>query len=254
MSPQVLSCAGVLRIGALAGALAVILVGCSRERAAQPAEGEDLPPTLPSSSETSLSLKRGLITVAGTQGAFKPCGSEDRLAIVDQSDGSYQEVATIVANDGPEAGNAGLYVEARGERGPLTQEEQAAAAGYAGAFFMEQILYAGAPAAGRGCEAPAPAYIVRARGNQPPASWTVEVTEEKMEWMQDKGEAITFDAPRELDTEGAVSYEGRNAQHTLQLVIDSAVCRDPTTEEFFAYSARAVLDDKEFKGCARVGR
>jgi len=245
MSPQVLRCAGVLRVSALAGALAVVIAGCSRERTAQPAAGE-APPAFPSSSETSLSLKRGTITVAGQQGTFKPCGSGEALWIVDQSDGSYQDVADIAANDA-------LYVEARGERGPVP-EDQPAASTYAGAFVLEQILYAGAPAPSRGCEAPAPAYIVRARGNEPPASWTVEVTEEKMEWMQDKGEAITFDAPRELDTEGAVSYEGRNPQHTLQLVIDSQVCRDPTTEEFFAYAARAVLDEKEFKGCARVGR
>jgi len=32
------------------------------------------------------------------------------------------------------------------------------------------------------------------------------------------------------------------------------VCRDAMSGEFFAYSARAVLDGKEFNGCARVGR
>jgi uncharacterized membrane protein len=246
MSRQVLRCAAVLRVSALAGALAVVTAGCSRERTTQGVDGEP-PPSLPSSSETSLSLKRGTITVEGQKGTFKPCGEDQDLWIVDQSDGSYQEVAaTVDPNDA-------MYVEARGERGPIPEDEPGASA-YSGAFFLEQILYAGAPAASRGCEALAPAYIVRARGNEPPLSWTVEVNEQKMEWMQDKGEAITFDMPRELDTEGAVSYEGRNEQHTLQLIIDSQSCRDPTTEEFFAYSARAVLDEKEFKGCARVGR
>jgi uncharacterized membrane protein len=245
MSRQVLRCAAALRVSVLAGVLAVS-AGCSRERATQVVEGEPAP-SLPSSSETGLSLKRGILTVADQKGTFKPCGGDQDLWIVDQSDGSYQDV---VASADP---NDAMYVEVRGERGPIPEEEAAASA-YSGAFFMEQILYAGAPAPNRGCDAPTPAYIVRARGNEPPLFWTVEVNEQKMEWMQDKGEAITFDAPRELDTEGAVRYEGRNDQHTLQLIVESQSCRDPTTAEFFAYSARAVLDDKEFKGCARVGR
>jgi uncharacterized membrane protein len=206
-----------------------------------------MPPTLPSSSETSLSLKRGLLTIAGVRGTYKPCGSDAALWVVDQSDGSFQALAAVTDP------NDAVYVEARGERGPVPEDEPAASA-YTGAFVMEQILYASPPAPNRGCEAPGPAYIVRARGNEPPQSWTVEVNDQKMEWMQDKGQAITFDKPRELDTEGAVSYEGRNGEHGLQLVIDSQSCRDPASEEFFAYSARAVLDNKEFKGCARVGR
>jgi uncharacterized membrane protein len=245
MSSQVLRCAAALRVSALAGVLAVS-AGCSRERTTQIVAGEPAP-SLPSSSETGLSLKRGILTVDGETGTFKPCGGDQDLWIVDQSDGSYREV---LASADP---NDAMYVEARGERGPIPEKEPAASA-YPGAFFMEQILYAGAPAPSRGCEASAPGYIVRARGNEPPLSWTAEVNEQKMEWMQDKGEAITFDAPRELDTEGAVRYEGRNDRHTLQLVIESQSCRDPTSEEFFAYSARAMLDDKEFKGCARVGK
>lgn len=246
MIRQELRRAAVLRACVLAGALAVVAAGCSRQRTPEAVEAE-LPPAIPSSSATSLSLKRGMITVAGPKGTFKPCGAEQDLWIVDQSDGSYREVtAAAELNDA-------IYVEARGERGPVPEEEPQASA-YSGAFFMEQILYAGAPAPNRGCDAPAHAYIVRARSNEPQLSWTVEVNDQKMEWMMDKGEAITFDAPRELDTEGAVSYEGRNDQHTLQLIIDFQSCRDPTTDEFFAYSARALLDEKEFKGCARVGR
>jgi len=236
-----LRCAGVL-----ASVLVAALAGCSRGQNSQgSADGQALP-SLPSSSETSLSLKRGLITVSGQAGTFKPCGSDTELWIIDQSDGSYQAVAGISQSAEP------LYVEARGERSPVPSDEPAAR-GYTGAFVLEQILYAGAPAAGRGCEAPAPAYIVRARGNDAPV-WTVEVTEQQMEWMQDQGEAITVDSPQEANTEGAVSYEGRSAEHALQLIIDAQTCRDPTTEEFFSYSARAVLDGQEFKGCARVGR
>ena len=245
MSCQELRCAPVL-----ASVLVVALAGCSRERDGEDSDSaaaqDQSMPTLPSSSETSLSLKRGLITLAGQVGTFRACDGDADLFIIDQSDGSYQAVGGIVEPNDP------LYVEARGERSPIPPEEPAATA-YTGAFVLEQILYAGEPGAGRGCEGPAPTYIVRARGNDAPI-WTVEVADGKMEWMQDKGEAITVDSPQEADTEGTVSYEGRNPQHALQLIIDAQVCRDPTTEEFFAYSARVVLDGKEFKGCARVGR
>jgi uncharacterized membrane protein len=36
--------------------------------------------------------------------------------------------------------------------------------------------------------------------------------------------------------------------------VDAQTCRDPMSGELFAYSARAVLDGKEFSGCARVGK
>ena len=245
MSCLELRCAPVL-----ASVLVVALAGCSRERDGDDSDGpggeDQTMPTLPSSSETSLSLKRGLIKMSGQIGTFKPCDGDAELFVIDQSDGSYQTVASIAPPNDP------LYVEARGERSPVPTDEPAAS-GYAGAFVLEQILYAGEPGAGRGCEGVTPAYVVRARGNEAPV-WTVEVGEGKMEWMQDKGEAITVESPQEADTEGAVSYEGRNPQHALQLIIDAQVCRDPTTEEFFAYSARVVLDGKEFKGCARVGK
>jgi uncharacterized membrane protein len=237
----------------LASVLVVALVGCSREqngRDGDVAGAEDQSiPSLPSSSETSLSLKRGMITFSGETGTFKPCGGDKELWVIDQSDGSYKAVAEIAQANEP------LYVEARGERSPVPSEEPAAASAYSAAFVLEQIVYASEPTAGRGCESPATGYIVRARGNEVAVPvWTVEVSEQKMEWMQDKGEAITVESPQEADTEGAVSYEGRNAEHALQLIIDAQPCRDPTTEEFFAYSARVVLDTKEFKGCARVGR
>lgn len=238
MGCHVLRCAGVL----LAGALSV--AGCSREQSS--AATDEQMPTLPSSSETSLSLKRGLIKVEGQLRTFKPCDGTEDLWVIDQSDGSFQTVVTIAEAD------EAIYAETRGEPSPIPDNEPMASR-FSGAYVMEQVVYAGAPAPGRGCEAPEPNYIVRARGNEAPV-WAVEVTEAKMEWLQDKGEAITIDLPKEDDTEGAVSYEGRNDQHTLQVIIESQTCRDPTTEEFFAYSARAVLDGKEFRGCARVGR
>ena len=40
----------------------------------------------------------------------------------------------------------------------------------------------------------------------------------------------------------------------VELLVDAQTCRDPMSGELFAYAARAVLDGKEFSGCARVGK
>jgi uncharacterized membrane protein len=51
-----------------------------------------------------------------------------------------------------------------------------------------------------------------------------------------------------------VRYHASGNGHQLELLIDAQTCRDPMSGELFAYSARAVLDSKEFTGCARVGK
>ena len=56
------------------------------------------------------------------------------------------------------------------------------------------------------------------------------------------------------DAEGTVSYRATADGHNLELLIDAQACRDSMSGEYFAYAARAVLDGKEFKGCARVGK
>jgi uncharacterized membrane protein len=51
-----------------------------------------------------------------------------------------------------------------------------------------------------------------------------------------------------------VRYHAAGNGHELELLVDAQTCRDPMSGELFAYSARAVLDGKEFSGCARVGK
>ena len=49
-------------------------------------------------------------------------------------------------------------------------------------------------------------------------------------------------------------YRASDAGHEVEVLIDARSCSDAMSGEFFAYSARAMLDGKEFNGCARVGR
>jgi uncharacterized membrane protein len=167
---------------------------------------------------------------------------------VDQSDGTLQETFA----DEMEKGPAMLYVEAYGERAPVSDDVEEARA-YAGTFVLEEVLYAGVQGQVRGCDDPAPNYIVMARGTEP--LWAVEVDDAGIVWRQaSEPKEIALGAPQTQDAEGTVRYHAGSNGHELELLVDAQVCRDAMSGEFFAYSARAVLDGKEFNGCARVGR
>jgi uncharacterized membrane protein len=196
-------------------------------------------------AESSLALKRGTLSLASEQATFQPCGDSSILWVVDQTDGVLRETFADASKP------LELYVEAHGERSPAP-EEIAAARAYPGAFILEEVLFAMPPGETQGCKEPPPSYIVSARGNEP--FWSVEVTADKMIWRQPDGpKEVVIDAPQSQDAEGTVGYAGTGSGHTLELSIDQTACRDSMSGAFFAYSARAVFDGKEFKGCARIG-
>lgn len=245
---------------------AIVLQACSKSEAPGPPAGDDSPvpaasspvpasaaPTeagqTPASSaaaptESSLALKRGTLTLASNQATFQPCGVQAMLWVVDQTDGALRQMFS------GQSMPLELYIEAHGERTASVPDTEAARA-YTGAFLLEEVLYATPPAESKGCSEPAPAYIVAARGNEP--FWSVEVTEEHMIWRQPDAKEISVDAPQSQDSEGTVGYVGEGGGHKLELYVDNDACRDSMSGAFFAYTARAVLDGTEFKGCARIG-
>ena len=76
-----------------------------------------------------------------------------------------------------------------------------------------------------------------------------------MVWRQpDEPKEIVLGAPQTQDAEGTVSYQASGRRPSVELLIDAQTCRDSMSGEFFAYAAKAVLDGKEFNGCARVGK
>ena len=202
-------------------------------------------------ADSSLSIKRGIVTAAGDHAMFRACDDKTDLWLVDEADGTLTQLLT-------EGDDSTFYVEAYGERGPVP-DSIPAARGQAGAFVLEQLLYAGAAGQGRGCEQPAPDYIVSARGNEP--FWSIKVTDTNMVWKQaDAPQESTFDEMQSEDAEGSVSYRAStrgsapDKPRTLELVIDALSCRDSLSGEYFAFSARATLDGRDFKGCGRVGK
>lgn len=249
----------------------VLVAGCSRktDEAAPPAEGMQSPApaastvapsaTVPlgtgsgdaplagsdaSGADSSLSIKRGIAKSAGDHVLFKSCDDQAELWLIDEGDDMLGQLFA--------EGMKTAYVEVYGERAPVP-EDLPAARNQAGVFVLEQLLYAGAPSDSGGCVPPAADAIVIARGNEP--FWTAQVTETKATWQQqDPTLEIKLDTLQSQDVEGTVSYRAKSDSYELELVIDAQPCRDLVSDEYFAFAARAKLNDKEFKGCARVGR
>jgi uncharacterized membrane protein len=206
-----------------------------------------VPPPVENSfaAESSLSIKRGIARAAGRDAVFRPCDDDVELLLVDEGD---DMLAQLLAE-----GMKTAYVEVYGEAAP-TPDNVPSAGGYPGVFLLEQLLYAGALEEDGSCAAaPAADAVVIAGGNEP--SWTVQVTDTKAIWQQqDPAQELVLDTLQSEDAEGTVSYRASSAGHQLELLIDARGCRDLVSAEYFAFAAGAVLDGKEFKGCARVGR
>ena len=235
---------------------ALVSVGCSRQN--EPAAPIAAPPPVATSTnelssgpldegeppaESGLAIKRGTVAANGDHALFRACDDPAELWLVD-GEGALTQLLT--------AETTSLYVEAYGERGPVP-DDLVAAKGKAGVFMLEQLLYASVGGEGRGCARPMPGYTVAARGNEP--FWAAEVTATGMVWKQPQDpKEISLGELQSEDAEGAVIYRASDAQHKLELHIEAQTSRDSMSGEYFAFAARAVLDGREFKGCAHVGK
>ena len=237
-------------ISSLLSAAFVWCAGCDREPRAvsesspAPAQSDVTSPSEP--TDSSLALKRGVLALSEERATFKPCGSAAEWWVLDQT----PQLQTHTMMRETQTTPVEFYVEAYGERAPAADDPQAR--GYEHLFVLEEILYAGAPGEIRGCDAPDPTYIVSARGTEP--FWLAEVSKQQVIWRQpDAPKEIVFSAPQTQNAEGGVRYTATHSEHQLELLVHAEPCRDAMSGEFFAYTAKAVLDRKEFNGCARVG-
>lgn len=237
---------------ALAGLSVIVwLSGCTREpeapAAPAPQSGASTSAEEPVPAESSLAIKRGMMSISEDRSTFTLCNSQDELWVLDQSPGMLTQ--TLI--EGEQAAPVSFYAEAYGERAPLGEVPEAQ--GLAGVFVLEDVLYAGVPGEGRGCDAPEPTFIVAARGNEP--FWAVEVHDDQVIFRQpEEPKEIVFGEPQTVHAEGAVRYTGTSGEHRLKLMVHAQPCRDSMSGEFFAYTAKAIVNARELSGCARVGR
>ena len=245
----------------LAGCAALALAACARQESAPGAAdysdaaaassaadadaAEPLPVEPP--AESGLAIKRGVVMLARDRTTFRPCEERAELWVLDQTDGV---LARTFAGDSATAPTM-LYMEAYGERAPADDVPEAR--GYAGVLVLEEVLYAGLQDQVKGCGGAPANYIVAARGNEP--FWAVEVAEDRIVWRQpEEPKELILSSPQTEDAEGAVRYRASGAGREVDVLIDAQPCRDSMSGEFFAYSAKALLDGREFSGCARVAR
>jgi uncharacterized membrane protein len=252
----------VLRARNIVCAVLLTLAGCSKA----PEPARQLPPTtLPTApspadetaaeteppAESGLAIKRGTITLAEDHTAFRPCGAEVDLWMIDQTGGVLTR--TFAAEKSADGTPLKLYIEAYGERATTAEDLPASASDYAGVFVLEEALYAAADGQTQGCSSPAQDYIVAARGSEP--FWSAEVTDAALTWRQpEEPKEVSLASPQTQDSEGAVSYTAAGEDHQIELMIEAQACRDAMSGEYFAYAARAKLDGKQFAGCARIGK
>src|SRR5690606_27685367 len=147
-------CRSIARWRRYAGALALsVLCACSRESPPDPqpplqsapgtaAESTEEPPT-----ESSLAIKRGIMTLNEERATFTLCGSRSEWWVLDQS----PAMSTQTLLEGAQVAPLELYVEVYGERAFEVDEPRAR--GYEGVFVLEEVLYAGVPGEVRGCDA-----------------------------------------------------------------------------------------------------
>lgn len=206
----------------------------------------------PLPEDSGLSIQRGIATLLPARTTFRACDDSAELWLLDQGATPLMQALGIAPGVEADDHVAVFYIEARGERAPVA-EDVPQARGYAGMFVLEELLYAGVPGDTRGCSEPAPDAVVGARGNEP--FWAVEVDDTRVTWRQPQApQTLELGAPEVQYAEGTVRYRAAAAGHEIELLVTAAACRDSMSGEFFAYTARAVLDGTEFSGCARVAR
>jgi len=198
----------------------------------QPAPAEQMTPEQ-LEAESSLSVKRGVITLTDASRRFRACGGNAETKLTDQTDGLLDRIYG-------ELSSKPIYVEAYGERAENSD------------FVLEEILYATAGGIEAACAAPVSRYELYARGSEP--TWSVEITQDAMVLKQTGAPTeITFTSIDTADAEGTVTYKAGVDKHVLELTVTQQACHDSASGEYFGYAAAAKLDKQTINGCARIG-
>jgi uncharacterized membrane protein len=191
-------------------------------------------------AESSLSVKRGVMTLTAQTRSFRLCGANVDLTLTDQLDGALDRAYA-------ELGGKPIYAEVYGDRGDTPPGGNSPSG-----FNVEELLYATASNPAATCATPLGTFELQARGSEP--TWSVEVHQDTMLFKQTVAPTeIKFAAVETADTEGTVTYRAGADRHVLELVITQRACRDSLTNEYYAFSATARIDKQTLNGCARVG-
>ena len=93
----------------------------------------------------------------------------------------------------------------------------------------------------------------RANGNEP--GWTLEITPgQNILFVGDYGQTVLeFDTPDPLENQRThtTTYMTRNADHSLEVIVNDRPCQDTMSGERFESTVILRLDSKEYGGCGK---
>ena len=94
--------------------------------------------------------------------------------------------------------------------------------------------------------------LFRAKGNEP--SWSVDVTPSGVILARPEHETLTFEyQPLAKDDKGVRTFKGEMPDGKLELTLTPGKCSDGMSDTVYGWTATALADGEQLKGCAYSG-
>jgi uncharacterized membrane protein len=140
-----------------------------------------------------------------------------------------------------------LFFELAGTRGAAP--ETGLGADYAGSFIAQRVIRA--EREGFGCEQDLSSFLYRASGNEP--SWQLLVGRESIRFTSMAGDSLSIRGPALTREAGSVHATARSEDGEINAVLEAERCTDSMAGSVFGWSARVVVGDAVYDGCATRG-
>ncbi|HEU4456381.1 MAG TPA: hypothetical protein VFR81_25160, partial [Longimicrobium sp.] len=191
---------------------------------------------------TAAPAVRGFVTYGREGPLLRPCGHELEMAVGDSTGGVLPALyARLSGGEGP------VFMELRGAAIPLADSAGEPPV----SLVAREVRYAAPVMDARGCDDGLEAVEIRAGGADP--RWSVSVAPGGITVAR-PGDGARIGLPYAPPARdgGALVYTAGGGGHLLELLVAERPCRD-AEGAWSALSARAVLDGRVLRGCARQG-
>jgi uncharacterized membrane protein len=228
--------------------VALLAVACSRQDT-DPTPGaaqrEESPDRRNASVDTVVTW-RGHAVYGHEVRAFRPCGYEQQLWVLEPSGPLWELYQEITASTEP---SAEVFCAVTGTRRRAPQE--GFGADYAGSLHIEHVWYVGRE--GPGCNDDWGLYRYRAYGTEP--FWSAEISERGIRLTRLGYADLVWDRYRSEATDNGIRLIGIGgpAGVDVEILIFDRPCRGAMSGAYFGLSATVLCDDLELQGCVLRG-
>lgn len=189
-------------------------------------------------------LIRGLYTFGHEVRALRPCGEDEDLWVIDQTNMLGQLYGKL---DEAGLGGVQIFVIFKGNFGPSPVEGFGAE--YAGSVTVDEIIYAAYE--GYRCDFDLAGFVYRASGNEP--FWMVEVLPDRMRMVRPGFPDLVWPELAMETTGDGVVWRGSGGELPAVLTIGPGPGYDSMSGAYFHQKAKFDLDGQIFKGPAMRG-